>query len=54
MSHTWTPKVCRTLAFLAGFKGLGLLYYMLLRFKLSKLEVSLLMTCTVVPYIDPY
>ena len=29
---TWTPKVCRITAFLAVFKGLRLLFYILLGF----------------------
>ena len=30
---TWTPKVCRIIAVLAVFKGLGLLFYILLGFR---------------------
>ena len=30
---TWTPKVCKIMAFTATFKGLGLLFYILLGFR---------------------
>ena len=33
MYDTWTPKVCKIMAFMAMFKGLGLLLYILLGFR---------------------
>ena len=30
---TWTPKVCKTMAFMASIMGLGLLFYILLGFR---------------------
>ena len=30
---TWTPKVCKIMAFWATFRGLGLLFYILLGFR---------------------
>ena len=30
---TWTPKVCKIMAFMAVIMGLGLLFYMLLGFR---------------------
>ena len=32
-NKTWTPKVCRIIAFLAAFGDLGLLFYILLGFR---------------------
>ena len=31
--HTWTPKVCKIMAFMAIILGLGLLFYILLGFR---------------------
>ena len=33
LSPTWTPKVCKLMAFWAIIKGLGLLFYILLGFR---------------------
>ena len=33
MTPTWTPKVCRIMAFMAIMRGLGLLFYILLGFR---------------------
>ena len=32
-SATWTPKVCKIMAFMAVIMGLGLLFYLLLGFR---------------------
>ena len=32
LGFTWTPKVCRIMAFMAVIRGLGLLFYILLGF----------------------
>ena len=32
-SNTWTPKVCKIMAFMAVILGLGLLFYILLGFR---------------------
>ena len=31
--HTWTPKVCKIMDFMAVIWGLGLLFYILLGFR---------------------
>ena len=31
--YTWTPKVCKIMAFMAIIRGLGLLFYILLGFR---------------------
>ena len=33
MGITWTPKVCKIIAFMAITMGLGLLFYILLGFR---------------------
>ena len=33
LSPTWTPKVCKIVAFMAVIMGLGLLFYILLGFR---------------------
>ena len=33
LTTTWTPKVCKIMAFMATFKGLGLLFYIPLGFR---------------------
>ena len=35
VGFTWAPKVCRSIAFSAACKGVGLLFYVLLRFRSS-------------------
>ena len=34
-AFTWTPKVCKVMAFMAIIRGLGLLFYILLGFRYS-------------------
>ena len=46
---TWTPKVCKIMAFLAIIPGLGLLFYILLGFRL-KLCFAIGMD----PYVNPF
>ena len=38
MSYTWTPKVCKIMAFMAIIMGLGLLFYILLGSRYSRLH----------------
>ena len=33
LPSTWTPKVCKMMAFMAIIRGLGLLFYMLVGFR---------------------
>ena len=33
LGFTWTPKVCKTMALRASLRGLGLLFYILFRFR---------------------
>ena len=35
LRFTWTPKVCKIMAFMAIIMGLGLLFYILLGFRIQ-------------------
>ena len=38
VNGTWTPKVCKIMAFMAVIMGLGLLFYILLGFRHALVE----------------
>ena len=51
LDPAWPPKVCRAIAFLAGFRDLGLLFYILLGFRCHFIILTIISIITIIATI---